>query len=120
MKLHTIIILIVIILLSVLIKNRYQDNNQRENLGMGGLSIRGAVYPPFPGDPYGYDYSIMPDCYNKCCNREDCERGLGCRWNSGGQTYTGFVKSCIDHKDCINKGGTEEQCKKESESLKLV
>lgn len=62
----------------------------------------------------------MPDCLHNCCDRESCDRGFGCRWNSGGRNYTGLVKACLDHKKCIKDGGTEEQCKKESGSLMII
>lgn len=87
--------------------------------GPGGPVLRGAVYADF-GSPYGYPSDIMPDCYDKCCNQEDCRYGSGCRWNSGGYIYTGKVASCHKHVDCIKTGGTEDQCKKESGSYRLV
>lgn len=41
-----------------MLSSRDQNEDQSvENLGAGGISIRGAVYPPYPGDPYGYDYN---------------------------------------------------------------
>lgn len=118
MKLYHIVVILILLLIFLIVR----DNNKinKENLGMGGISIRGAVYPPYPGDPYGFDYSIMPDCLNNCCDREACDKQLGCRWNSGGKNYTGLVQSCVDHKKCIKNGGNEEQCKEESNSSLLV
>lgn len=58
MKIHYIVILTIIICIILLLSSRDQNEDQSvENLGAGGISIRGAVYPPYPGDPYGYDYN---------------------------------------------------------------
>lgn len=87
--------------------------------GPGGITLSGAVYGGY-GSPYGYPSDIMPDCYDKCCNRTDCDYGFGCRWESGGNTYTGRVLTCQKHKECVKQGGSEETCKKEVGSLRLV
>ena len=79
----------------------------------------------FWGSPYYYDWfpyydsiplyenDIYPQCYNFCCNPNNCKIDGTCHWNDNGKEFIGSPFDCTQYRYCVSQGNTSEDCIKQ-------